>query len=271
MGGYMSSALRTTAVVLGALVELDPRSDAIKPLVRVVMKHRRSTRYIDTQSNLYSLLALTGYARTVPSQPPSVTVQLGDQTLIAGALSGKQRVRVFTSTLPATGGELKIAPRGEAHYNVELRYRRKVESLKGVAHPALGLTQEYLDEAGQPKSTFQVGDVVRVRLTVTPRNDVSHLMVSAALPGGFEAQNARFATSGTVDKQRRSWGTYRELHDDRVDFATSYSWRTSHVYEFTMRAIAVGKFAQPPAVAELMYDPEITSQTAAAMIEVKAR
>ncbi len=271
LGGYMSSALRTTAVVLGTLVELDPRHAAIKPLVRAVMKQRRSTRYIDTQSNLYSLLALTGYARTVAAQPPSVTVQLGDQTLISGALAGNQRVRVAAAPVPVAGGELKIVPRGEVHHNVELRYRRKVESLKGEAHATLGLSQEYLDEAGKPKSTFQVGDVVLVRVTVAPKNDVNHLIASVPLPAGFEALNARFATVSVAAAQPTRWGSYREMRDDRVDFATEYSWRTSHVYEFAMRAIAVGKFTQPPAVTELMYDPEVASQTAAATIEIKAR
>ena len=268
--GYMSSSLRTTAVVLSTLVELDPGNAAIRPLVRAVMKHRRSARYIDTQSNLYSLLALTSYARVAAAQSPSVTVQLGDRALIDGALSGKQRVR--TATVPlAADGEVRIAPRGEVHYSVELRYRRKIDALKGETHPALGIVQEYLDEAGRPKSTFQVGDVVLVRVTATPRNDVHHLMVSSQLPAGFEALNARFATVAAPGKQTTHWGTYREMRDDRVDFATVYSWRTTHVYEFAMRAIAVGTFAQPPAVAELMYDPEVTSQTAAATIEVKAR
>ncbi|HWO20378.1 MAG TPA: MG2 domain-containing protein [Kofleriaceae bacterium] len=271
LDGYMSSPLRTNAVVLGTLVDLDPGNAAVKPLVRAVMKQRRTSRYIDTQSNLYSLLALTSYARAAAAQSPSVTVQLGDKELFSGALAGKQRVRVVTAPVPSSG-EIKIAPSGEVHYNVELRYRRKVDALKAQPHASLGLGLEYLDEAGKPKTSFQVGDVVQVRLTVTPKDNVSHLIVSSALPAGFEPLNARFATVGPVgDRQSRMWGTYRELRDDRVDFATEYSWRTNHVYEFMMRATAVGKFTQPPTVAELMYDPEVTSQTAAGVIEIKAR
>jgi uncharacterized protein YfaS (alpha-2-macroglobulin family) len=61
------------------------------------------------------------------------------------------------------------------------------------------------------------------------------------------------------------------MRDDRVDFATEYSWRNNQVYEFTMRAISAGTFVQPPSVTELMYDPEVTSQTAAGTLEIKAR
>lgn len=269
MRGYMSSSLRTTSAVLSALVELDPKNPAIKPLVRAVMKNRRSSTYLDTQENLYSLLALTSYARTAAGTPPSVTVALGGKQLMSATLGGKQRLRVVT--VPFTAGELAITPKGEVHYNVEVRYRRTPESLKDVS---AGLTLErlYLDEAGKPKTTFKVGDVVVVRLTTQLKDDSHHLMVSDSLPAGFEALNSRFATVGTTGiKQTEEWGTYREMHDDRVDFASEYSSQGRYVHEFTMRAIAVGTFARPPTVAELMYEPTTRAQTALTMIEVKAK
>ena len=75
--GYMSSSVRTTSMVLAALVDLDPKNEAIKPLVRVLMKQRRGADPWDTQENLYSLLALTSYARTSSAQTSSVTVEVG--------------------------------------------------------------------------------------------------------------------------------------------------------------------------------------------------
>jgi uncharacterized protein YfaS (alpha-2-macroglobulin family) len=90
MDWYMSTDLRTTSAVLSALVELDPKNTAVKPLVRTIMKNRRKVRWWDTQSNLYSLLALSSYAKSVAGAPPSVTVALGDKNLVSGALAGKQ-------------------------------------------------------------------------------------------------------------------------------------------------------------------------------------
>jgi uncharacterized protein YfaS (alpha-2-macroglobulin family) len=43
------------------------------------------------------------------------------------------------------------------------------------------------------------------------------------------------------------------------------------VHEYTMRAIAVGTFARPPATAELMYEPATTSRTGFDTLEVKAK
>jgi uncharacterized protein YfaS (alpha-2-macroglobulin family) len=265
----MSSSARTSALVLAALVELDPRNAAIKPLVKTVMKHRRSDNYYDTQSNMYSLLALMAYARTTAAKPSSVTVELAGAPLVSGALAGKQRMRVASAALPAAA-ELTITPTGEVHYNVEVRYRRTLDALKGEEH-GLTLVHEYLDEAGKPKSAFRVGDVVRVRLATELKDDADHLMLSDALPAGFEALNTRFATSGATVPQHTEWGTHREVHDDRVDFASEYRSHGRHVLEFEMRAIAAGKFVRPPTVGELMYEPAVNAQTAAELIEIKAK
>lgn len=266
---YMSSSARTSAAVLAALVELDPKNEAIKPLVRTLMKHRRADPYGDTQSNLYGLLALSAYARSVTGAPSSVTVEVGGTPLVSGALAGKQRMRVASMPLPAAT-ELTITPTGEVHYQVQVRYRRTVESLKGESS-GIALVHEYLDDAGQPRTSFRVGDVVRVRLVAELKDDADHLMVSDALPAGFEALNARFATAGPVVAQTQEWGSYREMRDDRVSFASQYSSKGRHVHEFQIRAIAAGKFARPPSVAELMYEPAVRAQTGLDIIEIKPR
>ena len=270
MWAYMSTSVRTSAAVLSALVELDPKNPAIAPLVGTVMKHRHGDDYYDTQSNLYSLLALTAYARTLSPTPSSATVQFGGAPLLSGPLTGKQRIRSITAPLPASG-ELTITPTGQVHYTVEVRYRRTVASLKAESH-GITLTNEYLDEAGKPKSTFTVGDTVRVRVTAVLDKDSDNLMVSDVLPAGFEALNTKLATVGTAGiVQTDEWGTYREMRDDRVDFASEYRSYGDDAHEFTIRAIAVGKFTRPPTVASLMYQPAIHAQTAADVIEIKAR
>jgi alpha-2-macroglobulin len=271
MDWYMSTSLRTSSAVLAALVELSPKNAAIKPLVRTIMKNRRTVEWWDTQSNLYSLLALSSYAKANAGSPPSVTIALGDKNLVTGALAGKQKLRVVTTPLTANG-ELSIKPRGEVNYSVTLRYRMKPDAIKAESK-GIELAREYFDEAGKPKSTFTVGDVVVVKLRVKAPDESAHLMVSDALPGGFEALNTRLATVGGagIAQSKVWWGNYREMHDERVDFASEYLYEGSFEYVYSIRAIAVGKFARPPAVAELMYEPSKRAQTAFDYIEVKPK
>lgn len=235
------------------------------------MTHRRKTEWWDTQSNLYSLLALTAYARSVAASSSSVIVEVAGAgaPLIAGALAGKQRMRHASVPLPAAA-TLTISPTGEVHYSVEVRHRKTLDALKAEAH-GIQLTSEYFDEAGAPKTSFRVGDVVHVKLTAELTVDADHLMLSDALPAGFEPLNTRFATVGSSVAQTTEWGSYREIRDDRVDFASEYRSRGRVVHEFQIRAIAAGKFTRPPTVAELMYEPATRAQTAADVVEIKAR
>ncbi|MCP4449388.1 MAG: hypothetical protein GY811_29250 [Myxococcales bacterium] len=272
---YMSSSLRTTAIVLDALVAVDPENEIIKPTVRNLMKGRRKMRYPTTQGNLYSLLALNNYAGSLKGKAPKVVVSLGDQELIAGSLKGTDRMRVASAFVPGTSPAIVIKPQGEVYYNVELRYRQKEESLKDESN-GLALKREYLDEKGQPKSTFKIGDVVLVRLTMPLNSSASHLMVSDRLPAGFEALNTKFTTVGSAGSpnapsSRRYWGGFQEMHDDRVDFSSQYNWRGTYTREYMMRAIAEGHFAVPPSHAELMYEPEKNAQTALGYLDVKAK
>jgi uncharacterized protein YfaS (alpha-2-macroglobulin family) len=268
---YMSSDTRTTSAVLLGLVELDPKNAAIKPLVQTLMKARRATTYWDTHANFYSLLALTSYAKTVSGTAPSVALQLAGKDLMSATLGGKQKLRVVTAPLDRDA-DLTITPKGEVAYSVEVRYRARPETIKAESH-GIELTREYQDEAGKPKTTFQVGDVVVVKLHVVVPNESMHLMVSDALPAGFEALNTRLATVGAaavIDKPTW-WGEFREIHDDRVDFATEYSYLGTFDYVYSIRAIAVGKFARPPATAQLMYEPKTNANTALDLIEVVPR
>jgi uncharacterized protein YfaS (alpha-2-macroglobulin family) len=61
------------------------------------------------------------------------------------------------------------------------------------------------------------------------------------------------------------------MRDDRVDFASEYDYERVFDYTYSIRAIAVGKFARPPATAQLMYDPKVNAHTGLDFLEVKPR
>ena len=266
---YMSSSKRTTAAVLWALVELDPKNAAIRPLVDTLMKARNTDRWWDTQANAFSLLSLGAYAKTLSPVPSSVSVVVGGQPLITGALAGKQRMRLGSVPLTAAT-EVQLTPSGEVHYQVGVRYRKQLAALKTEAH-GLKLTNVYLDEAGKPKLQFKVGDIVRVQVSVDAASPYDNEMISAVLPAGFEPLNARFKTVGADVVQTNDWGVYSEMHDDRVDFATTYAYGGSRKEEFMARATTAGTFVVPPTRGELMYQPEVFARTAASTIVIEAK
>ncbi len=269
---YMSDSMRTTAIVLDALVALAPQHLAIKTLAKTLMAKRRETRYRSTQANLYSLLALTNYAKAVSAAAPNVTIVASGNALLTAELKGKNRISTASVPLTALKSPIVIEPRGAVHYAVTVQYRQKLETLKDISN-TLSLNREYLDEDGKPKTSFQVGDIVVIRLRVPLTENKTHLMISDRIPAGFEALNTRLATvaNRTTGNQRHNWGSHRELRDERADFSSEYIYQGMYERTYMARAIASGRFTVPPSVAELMYKPEQNAQTALAHIDIRAK
>lgn len=264
---YMSSSTRTTAAVLWALTELDPKNPAIRPLVDVLMAKRHTNPDWDTQSNAFLLLAISSYAKTLPAGTTSVAITANGQTVLSGALAGKNRVR--TATVPMSDAvQLNVQPTGEVHYQLNVRYRKELAALTGESH-GIKVVSEYLDENNKPKLAFKVGDIIRVRVTAEQSGDYDNQMLSVALPAGFEAINTAFKTTGAdVPHDSADWNMFREMHDDRVDFASIYQARGKQVEEFAVRATQAGTFNVPPTRAELMYQPAVFAQTAASKVTI---
>lgn len=268
---YMSDSLRTTAIVLDALLSLDPENKNISLLVPIIMKKRRSSPYLNTQANLYSLIALVNYVRGRAQEPPAVKVAIAGEKMISGRFESGELIKMATRSISDGDKSLLIQPEGQVFYSVRLRYRPMLETVKAAAN-GFSLSREYGDEDGEPITSFRVGDIVRIKLKIPLEQSVNHLMISDHLPAGFEALNTRLATEqvvGEVEGEDFSyWRDFREIHDERVDFSSEYRWRGLYEQTYQVRAIAEGRFIVPPAVAELMYEPETNSQTDLKYIEI---
>ena len=98
---------------------------------------------------------------------------------------------------------------GRLYYASAVEYYRGAGSV-GAIQSLDGPTvrREYLDpKTDTTKTSFKVGDIVRVRLTVDMPREGWYMMVTDPLPAGFEAINYSLNTSG-VDPTRagqRRW------------------------------------------------------------------
>ena len=68
------------------------------------MQHRRTTRYISTQGNLYSLVALGEFGRRQRGSAPKVAVAFGSDQLLSATLGGAMGM-ASASAAVGTGGE----------------------------------------------------------------------------------------------------------------------------------------------------------------------
>ena len=143
----------------------------------------------------------------------------------------------------------------------------------GGCRCCLAYTREYLDpKTNKTLTSFRVGDIVRVKLTVDAPRESWYMMITDPLPAGFEAINYSLNTSGvesTGKGELRSYWSRPDLRDNRAVFFTTYLWKGKHVYSYLIRATSSGTFRALPAEAVPMYEPDVFGRSASTQFVIR--
>jgi hypothetical protein len=273
LDAYMSSDIRTSAITLSALIEVDPKNALVDKLVAGLKdKQRPSGAWSNTQENLYALVALADYARTQSAGSELLTLSVNGKQQIRRRLKGAS-VLVFRRPLTSyKPGELTIETTGKIRYDVRLTEAREDPATTPV-DKGFGVTRAYLDPTTSlPLTEFKAGQLVKVRVDITSPGSHRFVAVEDPLPAGFEAVNTKLATSANVSGARTqsSWRwNHIELRDDRMlAFADHVNVRAMQL-EYLVRATTPGTFVAPPPRIEEMYSPDVHGRGTATRVVIK--
>ncbi len=277
---YMGSNGRTTATILRALLALDRDSPLVPKTVRYLMIQRIGGYWRTTQETAQVLIALTEYL----AQTGELDARFSYEMFVDGASVAKEEVsresiaKKSEIALRLGVGEhtVRIARSGAGrlYYASAVEYYRGAEAV-GAIQSLDGPTvrREYLDpKTDATKTSFRVGDIVRVRLTVDMPREGWYMMVTDPLPAGFEAINYTLNTSGiepTGARGARYYWSRPDLRDNRAVFFTTYLWKGKHTFTYLIRAMTSGAFRALPTEATPMYEPEVYGRSASAEAVVK--
>lgn len=275
LGAYFSSDVRSTAMTLSALLEARPGHPLVPKLVEG-LKHARvhGGRWGTTQENLYGLVGLADYARARTGGDARVTVRLGGERIGHARLRGGEILHVERPLSRLSPGELVIESTEPVHYAARLVLARPPGPRDATGH-GLDVRREVVDfESGEPVTEARVGQLLEVRVHVTPRETTRHVAVTSPIGAGFEIVNLALETegapaSGTSSGRRGWWSwTHSQLRDQRAE-AFADSLGAERTLEVLVRATRRGTFAVPGATAEAMYDPGVYGRTSATTITVR--
>jgi len=274
---YFISDGRTTATMLRALLALDPQSPLITKTVRYLMLNRLGGYWRTTQETAQVLIALTDYL----AQSRELEANFTYEVFVDGKSVAKETVRRENITqgreivlrLAPGNREVRIVKQGtgRVYYASALTYYAEVEKV-GAAKSLDGptISREYLDpKTNKPLTSFKVGDVVRVKLTVNVPRESWYMMITDPLPAGFEAINYSLNTSGIEPGGERFYWSRPELRDNRAVFFTTYLWKGKHTYSYLIRATTSGTFRALPAEVTPMYEPEVWGRSASVEMVVR--
>ncbi len=291
----MNTDIRTTAIVLWALARHNPESDLLPNVVRWLMTVRKEGHWGTTQSTAWSLLGLIAYMRATGELQGdfSYTVTLNGELLLesdfnADNIDESQRLtiaiaellveegnRLFIERLPASGEQ---TGEGQLYYTAHLRYFLPVDQVKALDR-GIVIARQYspVDDPEAYVNGAQVGDVIRVKLTVVAPTDLYYVVVEDPLPAGCEAVDATLNTTSVVGERPGvrdltleeenawyrwyGWGwwwfSHSEIRDEKVALFATYLPRGTYEYSYIMRASVPGTYNVIPATASEMYFPEV--------------
>jgi uncharacterized protein YfaS (alpha-2-macroglobulin family) len=298
---FWNSNARSTAIVLGSLVNAAAGPEEVRPMVRWLMAARKNGRWGNTQENAYAMESLVSYYRRYESVVPDFTgvAMLGEQTIAREQFKGRStQSAVKDLPMPQVAAAAPAGAKtpltfardgaGTLFYTTRFRYAADELFLQGLDN---GIRIErafapYVENGSRPAATtYKAGELIRVTLTLRLTKERRYVAVTDPLPAGFEPLESWFATtarslatsSTDQDGDETSWEKWWQRggfdhvqrHDDRVElFATRLS-EGRHSFTYIVRATTAGTFRTAPARAEEMYEPEVFGRTPTAVITVQ--
>jgi uncharacterized protein YfaS (alpha-2-macroglobulin family) len=213
----LDSPARTTALVLRALLAVDPQHPLASRLAKGLLAARKTGGWRSTQENAWALTALDAYRSAQEAAKPDfdVDVFLGS-TRIGGdgfhqASLKDQRITMLPSRAKELGGPLTFAVTGAGRlfYSAELKYEitdlpaKAVDRGLFVQKTLRAVKLEDLAAATQwiPKKTAdtaRAGDLVVVDVLLESAEPREQVVVADPLPAGLEAVDFDFKTTGQL-------------------------------------------------------------------------
>ncbi len=286
----LPSETRTLAEITRALAHADPPNPDFHTLVDGLIRLGRDNGWGTTSANAAALAALSEVLTTPDPKAPRQLIRMkvggrmreielggdkasrlihfdwkGGLTLVQA--EGEDRpvgVRVESRWVGrAPGAEVPAVSRGFVIIRESLRLDRE----KG-APPH----RKELEKPGM-ELEYSVGDIVEEHLRLVNPEERYFVAILAPIAAGMEPLNPNLATasheaapSGKLSLKP----TYVEYLDDRVAWYYTSLPRGNYDFYFRTRATVPGRFNQPPAESQLMYDDAVRGAGNGAWVLISA-
>jgi len=271
--------VRTTAIVIEALSQIDPQNILNANGIRWLMSHRNSGHWASTQETAWTLLALTRWMANSGelSANYQYAVAFNGQTIGGGNANSENLREVLdlsvdiTQMLKQEQNRLAIARSegpGNLYYTANLRINLPVDQIQALDRGIQVQRQYYtLTDLKSPVLQANQGDLLLVKLTISSPSALHYVVIDDALPAGFEAIDSSLKTSPTPTiplgyvPENDWWGWWYfehvEMRDEKVVLSARYLPAGSYTYTYLVRASTPGVFRVVPSTAQEIYFPEV--------------
>ncbi|MGE0400680.1 MAG: alpha-2-macroglobulin [Kofleriaceae bacterium] len=273
---YMTSDVRATAMTLAALLEVNPTSALIGPLVQGLKSERTKVgTWVSTQENLWSLVALAEYGRRGAQGSTTTTVTVGGKRVMKQKITGAQVTSVKVPLSATSGDDIAVTTDNGGVVSVRV-VEARVDPGMAMSN-GFTITRKYMDASGAEKTSFKAGDLVRVELSIVAAQDRKWIALVDPIPAGFEILNPKLASgaggTATPTNTRGAWWNsmtwdHQEMRDDRMLWFADDMRSGNYTLAYQARATIDGTFNVLPATIEAMYAPDVRGRTGTATVTI---
>jgi len=284
---------RTTAIVLDALVKLNPDNNLNPNVVRWLMVARKSDVWETTQETAWAVMALTDWMVTTGELKPDYgySASLNGKTLTEGQATTenvRDSVQLTVDVKDMLAGQANQLVIGRTEGNGVLYYTAHVKNYLPVPsvqplNRGIILERRYtMPGSDTPITEAKVGDLIQVRLTIIVPNDLNYVIIEDPIPAGTEGINPELSTEQQIGTQpgldskdplSTGWGWWWfsniEFHDEKVVLNATYLPAGTYEYQYSIRAGLAGTYNVIPATGYEFYFPEVYGRSAGSTFTVK--
>lgn len=284
----MSSTIRTTALALLAYVKIDPQNSLIPGMVEYLSSKRQGIYgWGTTNETSFTILALTEYLVSQENALGDTTykITINETKLFEGVLgAGNPNIVLDTPIAELNSGlnRLVVTTHGDRplYYDLSTSYDLLQKNVDAAGN--IKVTRSYLDPTtNKPIQDIQVGQLVKVSITVQVPENTYFVAVEDFLPGGLEALNEGLNSTSQVSYGM--WGqenyhpfywedygyNYKEIRGDRVIFFITNFEKGKRTFTYFTRATTAGEFTVLSTQVYAMYDQSMWGRSESENFEIK--
>lgn len=305
----LRSDRRTDAILLDAMIRMNPGNDLIPKVVTGLQAERDAGRWNTAGENAFVLLAFERYFETFEATDPDLVARVWLGNLYAAEHDHPERstdrvqtVVPMSEVLAAGDTDIVVQDDGvgRLYWRLGLNYAPTDLDLEPLdrgfvvqrTYTSLDDPQDVTQDAD---GTWRIkaGADVQVDVTMVADSVRTHVALIDRLPAGLEAQNPSVALPQPVPfgdfgiggpvlvepvgdfLQSRgcfwcgTWFDHQNLRDDRAEAFRTYLWAGTYDYSYVTRATTIGRFVVPPAKAEMIHEPEVFGRSGTDIVIVE--
>jgi uncharacterized protein YfaS (alpha-2-macroglobulin family) len=261
-GGNFNSTIRNRAILLLAILDVNPDDPRVPALVERLSKDVQLNQWWTTQESSFALLAIGEFVKKQSETPPYTgKVYIGGKEAATFSSEKTLSLTDITGDKPVSIKMDSGYKEGSALYSL---ITSGIPTRKGFKPVQDGLLveREFLTRDGAPVDPADIvqGDLIVVRTKIqSASGPLQNVVIENLLPSGFEVENPRLKTT-----EKLSWATgdsiepvYMDIRDDRVLLFADLPDAKWYNYYALLRVVNPGTFNVPPVQAEVMYSPNI--------------